>query len=1067
MSKEVQQAGVRRRHFDPEIIAQIDRIGYHPFIIVRSLDAHDAAAHFVVCRTQNDTPEFIRKLGASPCFAQSKLLRAIVCALQLNVYEAADLLFSWTTKAAGSPYEDALIGLPDGQHKTWFYGYPGFEIRRSQSALSTPEQQIATLISTFEAYDTTDGNDRLRFAIIEALAFGLCRALDYFGRFEESEIFVDRALVHSPNSMYLNAAKHALRSRLAGTEAPARLEKLIGTDNDYLKQYLCHRTIGEVTDVELSCVKQPSAGGELALFVTRFQNGRIRPHVRHHLAALKQHGIRPVLIVAAEAPFHEPDAASFDSVAGLYVRQNVGFDFAAWAHVLRANPQIFSANILYLINDSVIGPLNEQKFEEVLRRVRSSEADVIGLTDNFECGWHIQSYFIALKSKALMSGALREFFRNIKNLREKEDVTNFYEIRLAPELRSAGLRCEALFPAEQNHNPTTSSDWKDLIESGFPYVKMGVLRDDPLISAVLDIMTERVDDYQSWVERYDSLFDADRVAIRSEIDGFSERPLISVLMPVYNTDRKRLIRAIESVRTQLYLNWELCISDDASRSPHVKQILDGYSRIDRRIRVVYRDTNGDVSLNSNSALALATGEFIALLGHDDELPSHALFWVAREIAQCPHVDLIYSDEDRIDVQGRRQDAYFKSDWNPALILSQNFFNHLGVYRRSLVQQVGGFRVGFEGSQAHDLVIRCADASAPERIRHIPRVLYHRHSIEGSTAAGIDATPYTWRAGVRAIKEHLERHGIAADVGRALTQFYQVDYQVRAPLPQVSIVIPTTGNLKVFEPCIQSLFARTSYPDFEVLIAINKSHRAIQERGDYLDKLRMDPRVRILVHEVEPYSFAKVNNWAIQRAAGSVICLLNDDVEVIMPDWLEKLVMRLELERVGAVGPMLYYPDDTIQQAGVILGLGGVAAHAFNHLKRGTAGYHGRAALEQDLSCITAACMVMRRAVFEELNGFNEELAISFNDVDLCIRIRNAGWRIIWTPQVELYHHESASLGPPNSPERRAQFKREIALMRKMWGKILDNDPFYNLNLSLDTTNFTLAFPPRQSRVPRQ
>jgi GT2 family glycosyltransferase len=347
------------------------------------------------------------------------------------------------------------------------------------------------------------------------------------------------------------------------------------------------------------------------------------------------------------------------------------------------------------------------------------------------------------------------------------------------------------------------------------------------------------------------------------------------------------------------------------------------------------------------------------------------------------------------------------------------------------------------------------------------VLYHGRSIGGSTASaeGIKAKSYAWQAAARAIKEHCERHNIAADVSRALTQFYQVDYQVSARLPKVSIVIPTTGNLKVFTACIESLFARTSYPDFEILIAINKSHRTIEERGDYLDKLRMDPRVRVLVHETEPYSFARVNNWAIRRAAGSVICFLNDDVEVITPDWLEKLVTRLQLEGVGAVGPMLYYPDDTIQHAGVILGLGGVAGHAFNHLKRGSAGYFGRAALEQDLSCITAACIVMRRALFEELNGFNEKLAIAFNDVDLCIRIRNAGWRIIWTPQVEMYHHEFASLGRHNLPERKAAFEREVALMRKMWGEVLDNDPFYNPNLSLNSNNFTLAFPPRQGRVP--
>jgi GT2 family glycosyltransferase len=572
-------------------------------------------------------------------------------------------------------------------------------------------------------------------------------------------------------------------------------------------------------------------------------------------------------------------------------------------------------------------------------------------------------------------------------------------------------------------------------------------------------------EYQLWVERFDTLTDADRVVIKSAIDRFSMRPLISVLMPVYNTEPKWLTRAIESVRAQLYPNWELCISDNASTSSHVREILNAYAQIDERIRIFYRDTNGHISRNSNSALALATGEFVALMDSDDELAEHALFWVANEILCHPDVDLIYSDEDKIDVVGQRYDAYFKPDWNPALMLSQNTFSHLGVYRRSLVEKVGGFRAGFEGSQDHDLVLRCADVSAPERIRHIPRVLYHWRSMQGSTAVSIDAKPYAWQAGAHAIKEHCERHNIAANVSRARSQFYRVDYEVGARLPKVSIVMPTTGNLKLLKPCIQSLFARTTYPDFEILIAISKSHRAIQERGDYLDELGADSRVRIFAHEVEPYSFAKVNNWAIQYATGSVICLLNDDVEVITPDWLEKLVMRLELDRVGAVGPMLYFPDDTIQHAGVILGLRGVAGHAFIGVPKGSGGYFGRAALEQDFSCITAACMVMRRALFEKLNGFNEDLAIAYNDVDLCIRMRQAGWRIIWTPQVEMYHHESASLGHHSSPERKATFEREVSLMREMWGAVLDNDPFYNPNLSLSTNDFTLAFPPRLSHVP--
>ena len=574
-------------------------------------------------------------------------------------------------------------------------------------------------------------------------------------------------------------------------------------------------------------------------------------------------------------------------------------------------------------------------------------------------------------------------------------------------------------------------------------------------------------DYQLWIELFDSLTDAERAAIKSGIDRFSKRPLISILMPVYNTERQWLTRAIESVRAQLYPNWELCISDDASTSPHVKEILDNYAKIDERIRVFYRDTNGHISLNSNSALALATGEFIALMDDDDELAEHALFWVANEILCHPDVDLIYSDEDKIDVVGQRYDAYFKPDWNPALMLSQNMFSHLGVYRRSLVEKVGGFRAGFEGSQDHDLVLRCADVSAPERIRHISRVLYHWRARPGSTASAeaIKAKPYAWQAAASAIEEHLRRRGILGNVVQTLGQYYQINYQIHPPVPKVSIVMPTACKLQLLKPCVDSLFARTTYADFELLLVVSDIRFADAGQEAYLKSLKANPRIRILTYEDKPYNFSWLNNWAVAQSTGTVLCFMNDDIEIITPDWLEKLVARVQLEGVGAVGPMLYYPNETIQHAGVILGIGGVAGHAFVGMQKGHGGYFGRAALEQDLSCVTAACMVMRRSVFDELNGYDEKLAVAFNDVDLCIRMRRAGWRIIWTPQVEMYHHESASLGRHDSPKWKELFDREVKHILERWGDVLENDPFYNPNLSLSTNNFTLAFPPRIPKLP--
>jgi GT2 family glycosyltransferase len=569
--------------------------------------------------------------------------------------------------------------------------------------------------------------------------------------------------------------------------------------------------------------------------------------------------------------------------------------------------------------------------------------------------------------------------------------------------------------------------------------------------------------YEYWIKKFDTLTEKDRSNIRRAMGKFQQRPLISILMPVYNTELKWLIKAIDSVRNQLYPNWELCISDDASTNPEVRDVLERYAKRDARIRVTYRATNGHISINSNSALALTTGEFIALMDADDELPEHALFWVVQEINHCPDVDLIYSDEDKLDESGKRYDAYFKPDWNPSLILSQNFFCHLGVYRRTLIQRVGGFRAGFEGSQDYDLVLRCSELTEPERIRHIPRILYHWRAIPGSTAssATIEAKPYAWQAGARAIEEHLSRVGISGAVKLTGEQYYQVEYEL-TEYPKVSIIMLSACKLDLLRPCLQSLLSRnrTSYPNFELLLAVDETRFLVPEQAAFLKSLESDPRVRVLIYEHQPFNSSGLNNWAVGQARGPNVCFLNDDIEIITPDWLEKMVSRLRLPKVAAVGAMLYYPNDTIQHAGVILGLGGVAGHQYLNSPRGHHGYFSRALLDQDLSCVTGACLMMRREVFDSVGGFDESLSVAFNDVDLCVRIRQSGWRILWTPSVEHYHHESASLGAHNAPERAKDFEQAVHLMRRRWGAVLDSDPFYNPNLSLQSFNSELAVPPR-------
>ena len=572
--------------------------------------------------------------------------------------------------------------------------------------------------------------------------------------------------------------------------------------------------------------------------------------------------------------------------------------------------------------------------------------------------------------------------------------------------------------------------------------------------------------YQKWVEAYDTLSADDIAKLRRLSASLAKRPLISVVMPVYNTELRWLRAAIESVRSQLYPDWQLCISDDASTCPGVREELRKYAEIDDRIKVFFRQDNGHISANSNSALTLAQGEYIALLDSDDILPNHALYCIAEEINAHPEADLIFSDEDKINEQGRRFEPYFKPDWNEALMLSQNAFSHLGVYRRSLVEQVGGFRVGFEGSQDHDLLLRCAELTSPARIRHIPRVLYHWRAIAGSTAASANVKPYAWAAGARAIEEHLVRKGIAGKVSRAVGGYYQVNYQPVPETPKVSILMPSACRLELLRPCMTALLERSTYPNFEVLLAVNEIRFRDPSQAAYLRELERGERMRVLVYQDREFNFSWINNWAAGQAEGSIFCLMNDDIEVMTADWLEQFVARLQLDGVGAVGAMLYYPDGTIQHAGVTLGLGesGVAGHPHSKMPRGSPGYFGRAALEQDLSCVTAACMGLRREAFEQIGGFNEALGVAYNDVDLCMRLRERGWRIVWTPRVEHLHHESATVGQPGSPERNERFLLEVELMHRLWGGKLATDPFHNPNLSLHDGSISLAFPPRQAKL---
>ncbi|MBZ0104047.1 MAG: glycosyltransferase [Sulfuricella denitrificans] len=564
-------------------------------------------------------------------------------------------------------------------------------------------------------------------------------------------------------------------------------------------------------------------------------------------------------------------------------------------------------------------------------------------------------------------------------------------------------------------------------------------------------------DYTEWVRRYDTLDTLQRTRIGERIADLVTPPLISVLMPCFNPNPEWFREAIESVRNQLYPHWELCIADDASSNPAIRPILEDYARRDPRIRVVFRSENGHISASSNSALERVTGEFVALFDHDDLLPEHALFWVADAISRHPDAGVIYSDEDKFDPENGRFGPYFKSDWNADLFLSQNMVSHLGVYRTRLLREIGGFRTGLEGSQDYDLALRCIEQLEPRQIIHIPRVLYHWRVHADSTAQSMEAKPYALLAGQKAIADHLARCGTAATVELGNPTGYRVRYALPTPLPLVSILVSIHNGLESLRRCIGSITSRTDYAAYEILVIDNSTDDpAIQP---YLESLSGKQNIRVLRGD-QRLNNAALSNWAVEQASGELICLLDDTTEVITTNWLGELVSIALQPGVGAVGARLWYPDDTLQHGGIILGIG-VATYAHRYMPRRYSGYFGRAALIQSFSAVTAACLVMRRDLYRSVGGLNDnELLSTFSDVDFCLRLLKKAYRNVWCPFAELYHHEPASLDDGDAGGKQNRLAAEVRYMQQQYGAFMLNDPAYNPNLDSSPDNsFALAWPP--------
>ncbi|NJL52618.1 MAG: glycosyltransferase family 2 protein [Hydrococcus sp. SU_1_0] len=554
--------------------------------------------------------------------------------------------------------------------------------------------------------------------------------------------------------------------------------------------------------------------------------------------------------------------------------------------------------------------------------------------------------------------------------------------------------------------------------------------------------------YQRWLRKHYPR-PQDFETIKTQTLALAYQPLISIIVPVYDPEQKFLEEAIASVIEQIYPHWELCLVDDCSTKPEIKSILEGYCQRDQRIKVVYHQQNQHICQASNSALEIATGEYIALLDHDDRLAPHALSEIVKLVNRNPEADFIYSDEDKIDVQNIHQEPFFKSDWCPDSMLSRMYTCHLGVYRRTLIQEIGGFRVGFEGSQDYDLVLRLTEKT--NHIFHIPQVLYHWRIHPQSTSASLDAKPYAALAAQKAIQEAIARR---QEPGKVLMHpdfagVYTIRYDI-SDRKLVSIIIPTKDLADTLNTCLKSIFEQTTYPNYEVIVIDNGSVEPKTAQCLKYWQEQEPQRFRAYNYDI-PFNYSQINNYAVEQAQGDYLLFLNNDTEVKTPDWIEAMVEQAQRKSIGAVGSLLLYADHTVQHAGVIMGLGGVAGHSHKHFPASAPGYLSQLASTNNYSAVTAACLMCRREVFEYVGGFESRLAIAFNDVDFCLKLVSSGYRNIYLPHVVLYHHESKSRGTEDTLVKQARFAQEVDYILQKWSQICDRDPCYNPNLAKTMT----------------
>lgn len=591
---------------------------------------------------------------------------------------------------------------------------------------------------------------------------------------------------------------------------------------------------------------------------------------------------------------------------------------------------------------------------------------------------------------------------------------------------------------------------KEWTVKGLAYYRSRGLKDTFI--RIYEKITKQSDiDYGHWKRMHDITEDE-----LKEQKGtcFEYSPKISIVVPLFKTPEKYLKELIDSVKNQTYENWELCFSDGTGENTNLRQVVENYQRNDSRIKMVCSDVPLQISENTNLALGIAEGEFLAFADHDDLLCPNALFENVSILNKNPEIDLIYSDEDKISMDGKQYfGPHFKPDFNIDLLRTVNYICHFVIVRKAILEKAGKFNPALDGAQDYDFILRCIEQT--DKIYHIPMVLYHWRAHPDSTAENPESKMYAFEAGAKAIKAHYERTGIDANVllQKSMLGIYRSKYHINTK-PLVSIIIPNKDHTEDLNKCISSIEEKSSYKNIEYIIIENNS--ILEKTFDYYEKLqRENKKVKVVKWEKE-FNYSAINNFGVKFAKGQYFLFLNNDTEIINESCIEEMLGYCMRDDVGIVGSRLYYPDNTIQHAGVIIGIGGVAGHCFINLPKDQLGYFARAYCAQDYSAVTAACMMVKKSVFEDVNGFDEKLKVAFNDIDFCLRVRETGKLVVYNPYAELYHYESKSRGLEDTEEKQRRFRREVEFMQRRWHEVLEaGDPYYNPNLTLMKSDFSL------------